>query len=64
MRTSLLEDIFSQHRTVQDILNWGSQQPPGSMHPHVIADVVVQDEYSHDVIVPFREGVVIVYGVT
>jgi hypothetical protein len=55
---------LAEHRTLTDVLNWGLNQPIGTVHPQIVADVIVQDEYSHDVIVPWRDGLVIVYSTT
>jgi hypothetical protein len=59
-----IESEFAEHRTLTDVLNWGFKQTEGSVHPQIISDVIVQDEYSHDVIVPWRDGLVVVYGTT
>ena len=59
-----LESDLIKHKTLKDVLLWGYQQSNGTMHPHIIADIVIQDEYSHDVIVPWKEGIVLVYGTT
>jgi hypothetical protein len=32
--------------------------------PEVVAEVIVQDEFTHDAIVPWREPLVLVYGTT
>ena len=59
-----IQSEFGEHRTLTDVLNWGFRQTAGSVHPQIISDVIVQDEYSHDVIVPWRDGLAIVYGST
>ena len=59
-----IESELAEHRTLSDVLNWGLKQPEGTVLPQIVADVIVQDEYSHDVIVPWRDGLVIVYGTT
>ena len=59
-----VESELTQHRTLADVLDWGFKQPAGTVHPQIIADVVVQDEYSHDVIVPWRDRLIVVYGTT
>ena len=59
-----VESELAEHRTMADVLSWGLNQPLGTVLPQVVADVIVQDEYSHDVIVPWRDGLVIVYGTT
>jgi hypothetical protein len=56
--------VLSSHRTLNDVLNWGIKQPGGTVLPQIVADVIVQDEFTHDVIVPWRDGLVIVYGTT
>jgi len=38
--------------------------PAGTFIPQVVADVIVQDEFTHDVVVPWREGLVLVYDTT
>jgi len=70
-RANLTSEQFAQvasdlagHRTLTDVLNWGFKQPKGRVLPQVVADVIVQDEYSHDVIVPWSNGLVVVYGTT
>jgi hypothetical protein len=35
------------HRTLEEVIRWGLSQNP----PCVLADVVVQDEFTHDVVV-------------
>jgi len=55
---------FAEHRTLTDVLTWGFKQPKGTVLPKIVADVIAQDEYSHDVIVPWRDELVIVYGTT
>ena len=54
----------AKHHTLPDILRWGFNPSSGATHPQVISDVIIQDEYSHDVIVPWREGLLLVYGTT
>lgn len=59
-----IESELAEHRTLSDVLSWGLKQPEGTVLAQIVADVIVQDEYSHDVIVPWRDGLVIVYGTT
>jgi hypothetical protein len=56
--------LLSEHRTLSDVLEWASKQPAGTVLPQIVADVIVQDEFTHDVIVPWRDGLTIVYGTT
>jgi hypothetical protein len=44
---------------LQDVIRWGfSQKPPSN-----VADVVIQDEFTHDVVLPWR-GVFLVFDTT
>jgi hypothetical protein len=55
-----IEAAVRTHRGLDDIFAWGrTQRPP--VHP---ADVVKQDEFTHDVLVPFPSGRWLVYGTT
>jgi hypothetical protein len=47
-------------RTLGPVLGWlGAQEPP-----RLVADIVTQDEYTHDVIVPWSERLVLVFDTT
>jgi hypothetical protein len=48
--------------SLSDVLKWGRKQT--GLHPAVIADVVVQDEFTHDAIVPWSGGRSLVFGST
>jgi hypothetical protein len=52
------------HRTIDDVLKWGFTQGSATISRQIISDVIVQDEFTHDLIVPWREGLVLVYGTT
>jgi hypothetical protein len=45
-------------------MRWALSHPPGTFLPEVVAAVVLQDEFTHDVIVPWRDGLVLVYDTT
>jgi len=55
-----LSRIVAGHLGLDDIFAWGRQQSP-PIHP---ADVIRQDEFTHDVLVPFPQGRWLVYGTT
>jgi hypothetical protein len=59
-----LEARLSEQRTLADLVRWGSNQPPGTLSPRIITGIVVQDEFTHDVFVPWGERLVLVYGAT
>ena len=50
--------------SLAEVFTWGRSQPPATVVPQVIADVVVQDEFTHDAVVPWRDGLCLVFGST
>lgn len=52
--------LVAHHETLQDVVRWGVLYTP----PRLVADVIVQDEFTHDVIVPFQDGLYLVYDTT
>ena len=69
-RANLSDEIFEpiaqeleQHRSLLDILKWARKQPDGLLHPEIISELVVQDEFTHDLVIPWN-GLYFVYGST
>ena len=58
-REALARELAPLH-LLEDVARWAFAQEPLA----AIADVVIQDEYTHDVIVPWREGRWLVFGTT
>ena len=59
-----IEAQLPEEQNLKDVMNWALSHPPGTFTPKVVADVIVQDEFTHDVVVPWREGLVLVYDTT
>jgi len=59
-----IEDQLLDQQNLKDVMNWALSHPVGTFTPQVVADVIVQDEFTHDVVVPWREGLVLVYDTT
>ena len=59
-----IEVKISQQRTLKDVMNWALTEPKGSFLPQVVVEVVIQDEFTHDVIILWRDGLVLVYDTT
>ncbi len=59
-----IEAELSEQRTLADVIRWGSKQPAGKLSPGIITAVVVQDEFTHDIFVPWGQHLVLVYGAT
>jgi hypothetical protein len=55
-----LEAALVRHASLDRVVAWALAQTP----PRMIADVVVQDEYTHDVVVPHEDGRYLVYDTT
>ncbi|HKE59608.1 MAG TPA: hypothetical protein VKB46_23015 [Pyrinomonadaceae bacterium] len=55
---------ISAQQNLQDAMRWALAQPPGTFLPQIVAEVIVQDEFTHDVIVPRSDGLVLVYDTT
>jgi hypothetical protein len=53
-----LSEALAPLRTLGDVVSWGLAQGCD------IAEVVTQDEYTHDVVLPWREGLTLVFDTT
>ena len=62
-RLKELQGEVSTQQNLKDVMKWALSEPD-SFTPKVVADVIVQDEFSHDVLVPWREDFVLAYGTT
>lgn len=59
-----LEGELSEQHNLNDVMQWALSHPKGVFIPSVVADVIVQDEFTHDIIVPYRDSLVLVYDAT
>jgi hypothetical protein len=59
-----IERQLAGQENLREVMNWALSHPAGTFNPGVVVDVIVQDEFTHDVIVPWREGLVLVYDTT
>ncbi len=59
-----IAEELSTQENLKDVMAWALSQPRGTFTPSVVAEVIVQDEFTHDVIVPWRGGLVLVYDTT
>ena len=60
-------DIASElngQENLRDVMSWALSSQSGTFIPSVVAEIIVQDEFTHDVIVPWRDGLVLVYDTT
>lgn len=59
-----IERELSGQHNLNDVMKWALAQPKGVFIPSVVANVIVQDEFTHDVIVPYRDNLILVYDTT
>lgn len=59
---TIAEDV-ANHKGLGDVLTWAAGKPKDEVHPQIVAEVITQDEYTHDVIVPYK-NVFLVYDTT
>ena len=59
-----IEEAVSNQENLKDMMAWALSQPPGTFIPQIVSNVIVQDEFTHDVIVPRNDGLVLVYDTT
>lgn len=59
-RGQSLRALVSAHTTMERVARWAFSQRP----PLDIVDIIRQDEFTHDVIVPLPDGLVLVYDST
>jgi hypothetical protein len=58
-----LEKILVKHKTLGNVLTWANSQNKSDFSPQIVDEVITQDEYTHDVIIPFQD-VFLVYDTT
>ena len=68
--SSLADDEFAliggevdRHSGLNDVLAWAEGKPKSELHPHIVAEVITQDEFTHDIIVPYKD-IFLVYDTT
>ena len=53
-------EAFAVRHTLADVLQWARQQQP----PRHVSEIVTQDEYTHDVVMPFDGEHFLVFDAT
>jgi len=59
-----IESELSEQHTLKDLMSWALSDSEKKFIPRVVKDVIVQDEFTHDVIVPWGPELVLVYDTT
>ena len=58
-----IEKELAKQKTLGQVLAWASTQPKDDFIAQTVAEVVTQDEFTHDVVVPYK-NVFLVYDTT
>ena len=58
-----LENDLAKHKTLGRVLAWVSSKSKRDFLPQIVAEVITQDEFTHDVIVPYK-NLFLVYDTT
>ncbi len=58
-----LESELAKHKTLGQVLIWAGSQPKNDFLPQIVAEVVTQDEFTHDCVVPYK-NLFLVYDTT
>ena len=61
---SQIESEIGEPHNLNDVMRWARAQSSETFIPGIVAEVVTQDEFTHDVIIPWRNSLTLVYGVT
>jgi hypothetical protein len=59
-----IEMQISNLQNLKEVMEWALSLPRGTFLPQIVSDVIIQDEFTHDVIVPRSDGLVLVYDTT
>ena len=49
-----LRGALAKHQTLGQALNWAGAQPESERLRQIVAEVVTQDEFTHDVVIPYK----------
>ena len=60
--TAIQKDL-PHHQNLQQVMAWALADKSGAFMSSIVSQVVVQDEFSHDVVVPWQ-GMNLVYDAT
>ena len=50
----VLKDLLAKRKTLGQVLAWANSASKNDFLPQIVAEVVTQDEFTHDVIIPYK----------
>lgn len=57
-----LEKDLAKHKTLGQVLTWANLQKEIFL-PQIVVEVIVQDEFTHDIVIPYKD-LFLVYDTT
>ena len=58
-----LERDLTKHKTLRQVLSWANGKPKSDFTTQIVAEVITQDEFTHDIIIPYK-NLFLVYDTT
>lgn len=58
-----LKTELAKHKTLGQVLAWANSKSKTDFLPQIVAEVVTQDEFTHDVVIPYK-NLFLVYDTT
>ena len=58
-----LKNVLAKHKTLGQVLVWTNAQPKNDFLPHIVPEIVTQDEFTHDCIFAYK-NLFLVYDTT
>ncbi len=49
-----LETDLAKYKTLRQVLNWAITKPKTDFLPQIVAEVITQDEFTHDIVIPYK----------
>ena len=62
-KIAAIENELANHKTLGQVLTWAGAKPKADFLPQIVAEVITQDEFTHDVIIPYK-NLFLVYDTT
>ncbi len=50
-----LEAELAKQKTLGQVLTWANSKPKQDFLPQIVSEVVTQDEFTHDVVIPYKD---------
>jgi len=50
-----IKQILPLSENLLQLMTWTATQPKGDFWPQIVAEVIVQDEFTHDVVIPYQD---------